>query len=257
MTQNLAIVTGAGQGIGEGIARRLAKDGFAVALADINAETVDTVTADLVTQGYPVKAYHLDVADRSAVFDLVDQAVADFGDLAVFINNAGEAFIDKFVDSDPKQVEHLIAVNLLGTYWGIQAAATRFLAQGRGGRIVNAASLAGVEASALQSAYSASKFGIRGLTQSAAKELAKDQITVNAYNPGIVRTPLRDGIDKKTAAIKGLTVPQQQANCLTEIGLGREGTPADVANLVSFLVGPDGGYTTGQSIQVDGGMHYL
>ncbi|WP_125710895.1 acetoin reductase [Lacticaseibacillus porcinae] len=257
MTQNLAIVTGAGQGIGEGIARRLAKDGFAIALADINAETVDAVTADLAAQGYPVKAYHLDVADRDAVFALVDQAVEDFGDLAVFINNAGEAFIDKFVDSDPKLVEHLISVNLLGTYWGIQAAATRFLAQGHGGRIVNAASLAGVEASALQSAYSASKFGIRGLTQSAAKELAKDQITVNAYNPGIVRTPLRDGIDKKTAAIKGLTVPQQQANCLTEIGLGREGTPEDVANLVSFLVGPDGGYTTGQSIQVDGGMHYL
>src|SRR5699024_10232555 len=114
-----------------------------------------------------------------------------------------------------------------GTYWGIQAAATQFKKQGHGGRIVNAASLAGYEASALQSAYSASKFGIRGLTQSAAKELAADQITVNAYNPGIVRTKMRDAIDAKTAAIKGKTVPAQQASCLAEIPLGREGTPAD------------------------------
>jgi meso-butanediol dehydrogenase/(S,S)-butanediol dehydrogenase/diacetyl reductase len=187
---------------------------------------------------------------------LVKTAVEDFGDLAVFVNNAGVAFIDSFVDSQPADVERLFDVNLKGTYWGIQAAAKQFIKQGKGGRIVNAASLAGVEASALQSAYSASKFGIRGLTQAASKELAKYKITVNAYNPGVVRTPLRDGIDKRTAEIKKIPIKEQQANVLTEISLGREATPEDVADVVSWFVSPHAKYITGQSVQVDGGMRY-
>ncbi|UQS86588.1 acetoin reductase [Nicoliella spurrieriana] len=252
-----AVITGAGQGIGEGIAHQLAKDGFAIAVADINEKTANQVANDLKQSGYSAKAYKLDVADRNAVFELVQNAVNELGELGVWVNNAGVAFIESFVDSDPKAFERLIDVNLKGTYWGIQAAAKQFLKQGHGGRIVNAASLAGVEASALQSAYSASKFGIRGLTQSAAKELAKDDITVNAYNPGVVRTPMRDAIDKKTAAIKGISIAEQRADVLTEIDRGREATPADVANLVSWLVNPKTEYITGQSFMVDGGMHYL
>lgn len=251
-----AIITGAGQGIGKAAAYRLAQDGFAIAVADINEQTAPKVAQGLRDLGYVAKAYIIDVADRNAVFDLVDQAVADLGELDVFVNNAGEAFIDPLVDSDPDQISRLLDVNLKGTFWGIQAAATRFKQQGHGGRIINAASLAGVEASALQSAYSASKFGIRGLTQSAAKELATDQITVNAYNPGIVRTPLRDGIDEKTAKIKGLTVKQQQANSLEEISLGREGQPEDVAEVIAWFASPSAAYITGQSILVDGGMKF-
>ncbi|MFT8825749.1 MAG: acetoin reductase [Liquorilactobacillus mali] len=253
----LAIITGAGQGIGEGIAYRLAKEGYVIAVADINQQKADKVVSNLTSQGFSSKAYYLDVAHRDEVFNLVSSAVNDFGDLEVFVNNAGVAFIDTFVDSAPEDFERVIDVNLKGTYWGIQAAAKQFLKQGKGGRIVNAASLAGVEASALQSAYSASKFGIRGLTQSAAKELAKDHITVNAYNPGIVRTPLRDSIDKKTAEIKNVSIAEQQARCLTEIANGREATPADVADVVAWFVSPGAEYITGQSIMVDGGMRYL
>ncbi|MCC7666839.1 acetoin reductase [Liquorilactobacillus satsumensis] len=252
----LAIVTGAGQGIGEAIAVRLAHDGYALAVADINLETAEKVAQKLSSAGYTAKAYYVDVAKRSEVFALVEQAVHELGELAVFVNNAGIAFIDKFVDSDSVKVERLLDVNLKGTYWGIQAAAQQFIKQGHGGRIVNAASLAGVEASALQSAYSASKFGIRGLTQSAAKELAQDHITVNAYNPGVVRTPLRDGIDKRTAQLKNVSLAQQQANVLTEIANGREATPTDVANVVAWFVSPEAAYITGQSLLVDGGMRY-
>ncbi|MEJ6400635.1 acetoin reductase [Nicoliella lavandulae] len=253
----LAVITGAGQGIGAGIAHQLAKEGYSIAVADINPTTAEQVANEINEAGGTAKAYQLDVANRNEVFDLLTNAINDLGELAVWVNNAGIAFIESFVDSDPKDFERLIDVNLKGTYWGIQAAAKQFLKQGHGGRIVNAASLAGVEASALQSAYSASKFGIRGLTQSAAKELAKDDITVNAYNPGVVRTPMRDAIDKRTAAIKGISIPEQQADVLTEIGRGREATPADVANLVSWLVNPKTEYITGQSFMVDGGMHYL
>lgn len=252
----LAIVTGSGQGIGEGIVYRLAKDGFAVAVADINPQTAKNVAKTLIDKGFEAKAYVLDVANRSAVFQLIEQAVSDFGELAVFVNNAGVAFIDSIIDSDSERVERLFDVNIKGTYWGIQAAATQFKKQGYGGRIINAASLASVEGSALQSAYSASKFAIRGLTQSAAKELAKDHITVNAYNPGIVRTAMRDEIDKKTAQIKGISIEQQQQNCLNEIYLGREGRPEDVAEVVAWFASDAAEYITGQSILVDGGMRF-
>ncbi|MBT8834653.1 hypothetical protein BTH58_02810 [Lactobacillus delbrueckii subsp. bulgaricus] len=116
--------------------------------------------------------------------------------------------------------------------------------------------LAGYEASALQSAYSVSKFGIRGLTQAAAKELAVDKITVNAYNPGIVRTKMRDAIDKKIAKIKHETITQQHANCLKEIALGREAKPSYVAEVVAWFASSGAGYVTGQSLQVDDGMRF-
>lgn len=252
----LAIITGAGQGIGEGIAYRLAQDGYAIAVADINPVTAEQVAENLREKSVSAKAYQLDVANRDEVFNLVKQAVSDLGDLNVFVNNAGVAFIDSIVDSDPAAIERLLDVNLKGIYWGIQAAARQFQKQDQGGRIINAASLAGVEASALQSAYSASKFAIRGLTQSAAKELAVDQITVNAYDPGVVRTPLRDAIDQRTAEINHISVPTQKAHVLAEIALGREGKPADVAEVVAWLASPAAGYITGQSILVDGGMRF-
>ncbi|MCT1226488.1 acetoin reductase [Lactococcus lactis] len=252
----LAIITGSGQGIGEGIAHRLAADGFAIAVADINPQTSKKVAKVLINKGFEAKDYVVDVANRSAVFKLVAQAAEDFGELAVFVNNAGIAFIDSIVDSDSEKIERLFDVNIKGTYWGIQAAATQFKKQGHGGRIINAASLASVEGSALQSAYSASKFAVRGLTQSAAKELAKDHITVNAYNPGIVRTAMRDTIDKKTAQIKGISIEEQQQNCLNEIYLGREGKQEDVAEVVAWFASDAAEYITGQSILVDGGMRF-
>ena len=252
----LAIITGSGQGIGEGIAHRLAADGFAIAVADINPQTAKKVAKVLINKGFEAKDYVVDVANRSAVFNLVAQAVEDFGELAVFVNNAGIAFIDSIVDSDSEKIERLFDVNIKGTYWGIQAAAAQLKKQGHGGRFINAASLASVEGSAFQSAYSASKFAVRGLTQSAAKELAKDHITVNAYSPGIVRTAMRDAIDKKTAQIKGISIAEQQQNCLNEIYLGREGKPEDVAEVVAWFASDAAEYITGQSILVDGGMRF-
>ncbi len=132
MMTKLAIVTGAGQGIGEGIAHRLAKDGYAVAVADINQRTAKKVAKDLKDAGFKAKAYYVDVAHRDEVFDLVKTAVKDLGELAAFINNAGVAFIDSFVNSRPNDVERLLDVNLKGTYWGVQAAAEQFIKQGHG-----------------------------------------------------------------------------------------------------------------------------
>ncbi|WP_395320011.1 acetoin reductase [Fructilactobacillus frigidiflavus] len=257
MTNKVAIVTGSGRGIGESIAKQLAQENYTVAIADINDETAAQVANEInANEGQTAKAYHLDVANRTEFFDVVNQVVVDFGQLDVLINNAGIAFIDEIVDSDPEKVERLFDVNLKGTFWGIQAAAQQFKKQGTGGKIINAASLASIEGSALQGAYSASKFAIRGLGQSAAKELAKDKITVNAYDPGIVLTPLRDAIDERTAELKKTTFSKQRQSVIDEIALGRAATPQDVADVVAFLVSDKANYLTGQSILIDGGMRY-
>ncbi|USS85572.1 acetoin reductase [Fructilactobacillus myrtifloralis] len=257
MTQKVAIITGSGRGIGAAIANQLAGEGYAIAVADIDPQTADQVAQSInQNAGQTARAYVVDVAKRDEVFRLVDEVVQDWGRLDLFVNNAGIAIIASIIDSDPEEVERLLNVNLLGTFWGIQAAATQFKRQGTGGKIINAASLASVEGSALQGAYSASKFAIRGLGQSAAKELAPDQITVNAYDPGIVLTSLRDGIDETTANLKQRTFAEQRASVVNEIALKRAATPADVANVVSFLASPQADYITGQSILIDGGMRF-
>lgn len=253
MSKKVAIITGSGRGIGKAIAERLATENYYVAVVDIDESSAKYVSDSInAMKEKQAKYYVLDVADRKSVFDLVDKVVADFGRLDVFVNNAGVAYID----SDPKKVERLFDVNLKGTFWGIQAAAKQLKKQGSGGRIINDASLAAVEGSALQGAYSASKFAIRGLGQSAAKELAKYNITVNAYDPGIVITPLRDYIDQRTAQIKDTTAEIQRQSVVNEIALGRAALPDDVADVVSFLVSQQANYITGQSILIDGGMRF-
>ena len=257
MSKKVAIITGSGRGIGKAIDERIATENYYVAVVDIDESSAKYVSDSInAIKENQAKYYVLDVADRKSVFDLVDKVVADFGRLDVFVNNAGIAYIDSIIDSDPEKVERLFDVNLKGTFWGIQAAAKQLKKQGSGGRIINAASLAAVEGSALQGAYSASKFAIRGLGQSAAKELAKYNITVNAYDPGIVITPLRDYIDQRTAQIKNTTAEIQRQSVVNEIALGRAALPDDVADVVSFLVSQQAKYITGQSILIDGGMRF-
>lgn len=257
MTKKVAIITGSGKGIGAAIAKQLAKENYFVAVADIDQESARKVSYEINSE-HPNQSqfYEIDVSKRDQVFNLVEKVVSDFGQLDVFVNNAGIAYIDSIVDSDPKRVEHLFDVNLKGTFWGIQAAARQFQKQGNGGKIINAASLASVEGSALQGSYSASKFAIRGLGQSAAKELAKDNITVNAYDPGIVITQLRDYIDQRTAEIKNTTPEKQRASVIDEIALKRPAMPEDVADVVSFFASDQANYITGQSILIDGGMRF-
>ncbi|USS90845.1 acetoin reductase [Fructilactobacillus carniphilus] len=257
MPKKVAIITGSGRGIGAAIAKQLAGEGYAIAVSDIDSDTADQVANDINQQdNQTARSYVVDVAERDEVFRLVNEVVQDFGQLDLFVNNAGIAFIASIVDSNPEEVKRLLNVNLLGTFWGIQAAATQFKKQGTGGKIINAASLASVEGSALQGAYSASKFAIRGLGQSAAKELAPDHITVNAYDPGIVLTPLRDGIDETTAKLKNTTFDEQRQGVVDEIALKRAATPEDVAQVISFLASPNADYITGQSILIDGGMRF-
>lgn len=252
----VALVTGAAQGIGRGIALRLARDGADVALVDIKADKLDAVRGEVEAIGRRAAAIVADVGSRDAVYAAIDDAEAALGGFDVMINNAGIVQVKPLADVMPEDLDRIFRINVDGVIWGIQAAAAKFKARGTGGKIVNAASIAGQDGFAMLGVYSATKFAVRALTQAAAKEYASAGVTVNAYCPGIVATDMWVEVDQRfadlTGAPKGATFKQY----VEGIALGRAQTPDDVAALVAFLASPDSDYITGQSIVTDGGIVY-
>lgn len=249
----VALVTGAARGIGLAIARRLSRDGMAVALADLDEAALDRAVADL---GGPAVTIVMDVTDRAAVFAGVDRAEAELGGFDVMINNAGIAQVQPVTEITEAEMDRIHAVNVKGVVWGIQAAAARFKARGQGGKIISAASIAAHEGYAMLGAYCGTKFAVRALTQVAAKELAGDGITVNAYCPGVVGTDMWTQIDARFAEVTGAAVGETYDAFVGGIALGRAQTPEDVARLVSYLASPDSDYMTGQCVIMDGGLVY-
>ena len=249
-----AIVTGAGRGIGRGIALRLARDGHAVAVNDVNKAIAEAVAAEIADAGGRSLAVPADVADRAAVFAVVERTAAELGSVDVMVANAGIAQVKTLLELLPEDLQRMFEINLFGVVYSMQAAAEQMKRQGTGGKIINAASIAAHAGFDLLGHYSASKFGVRALTQAAAKELAKDGITVNAYCPGIVGTDMWDLIDEQMGARNGNAKGETLAQYSQLIALGRVQTPEDVAGLVSYLAGPDSDYMTGQAVIVDGGI---
>ncbi len=254
MAERVALVTGAGRGIGAGIARRLATDGFDLALVDLAEST--TVADEVRALGRRAEAFAADVSDRAAVFGAVAGAVQALGGLDVMVNNAGVALVGPVSDVTEAELAKLWSVNVDGVLWGIQAAAASYIERGVGGTIINASSIAGHEGFAMLGAYSATKFAVRALTQAAAKELAVHGITVNAYCPGVVGTDMWVEIDRRFADLTGAPVGATYEKFVGGIALGRAQTPEDVAAFVSYLAGPDAAYMTGQSGLIDGGIVY-
>jgi len=252
----VALVTGAGQGIGRGIALRLAQDGADVAVVDINGESAGLVAAEVEALGRKATAFVADVSNRDAVYEAVSYAEDVLGGFDVMVNNAGIAQVKTISEALTEDMENILGINVGGVLWGIQAAAAKFIERSQPGKIINASSIAGHEGFEMLGVYSASKFAVRALTQTAAKEYAKAGITVNAYCPGIVGTDMWVTIDKQMAAITGAELGETFKKYASGIALGRAETPEDVAALVSFLAGPDADYITGQSIITDGGMIY-
>lgn len=252
-----ALVTGAGSGIGAAIAARLARDGFAVALLDLNAESADRNAASIVADGGTAISLSGDVSVRDDVFAAVDRTWREFETFDVMINNAAIGPVKPILDATLDDFDRIMHINVLSALWGIQAAAEKFIELGRGGKIINAVSQAGHKGDGFVPLYAASKFAVRGLTQSAAMALAKHQITVNGYCPGLVDTPMWHSISSALAESEDRPVEDVRAEQMGRIALGRYQTPDDVAAFVSFLAGPDSDYLTGQSVLNDGGMVYL
>ncbi|MCY9807339.1 (S)-acetoin forming diacetyl reductase [Lentilactobacillus senioris] len=254
MTSKVALVTGAGQGIGESIAKRLAKDGFAVALVGRHAEKTDRVANEINQAGGHAISLVADVANRDEVFSVVDKTVNELGDLNVIVNNAGVAPTTPIYEVTPEQLQNVTMINTGGVIWGTQAAHAAMKKLGHGGKIINATSQAGEVGNPNLTVYGSTKFAIRGITQTTAKELAADNITVNAFAPGIVITPMMEDIAHEVGKNAGESDEWGMQTFAKDITLGRVSKPEDVSAVVAFLAGPDSDYITGQTITVDGGM---
>ncbi|CQD18076.1 3-ketoacyl-(acyl-carrier-protein) reductase [Mycobacterium lentiflavum] len=238
LDQRVAVVTGAGQGIGCEIARSLAGHGARVVLADIDAELVDKAAAEVGGIGVTC-----DITSEEQVHDLVGAAVGNFGRLDVFVNNAGitrDASLKKMSVSD---FDAVVAVHLRGTWLGVREASAVMREQ-KSGSIINMSSLSGKSGNPGQTNYSAAKAGIVGLTKAAAKEVAHHNVRVNAIQPGLIRTPM-------TAAMPPAVFAEREA----AIPMKRAGEPAEVAGAVVFLASDLSSYVTGAVIEVGGGRN--
>lgn len=253
--QRSALVTGAARGIGRAIADRLLADGLAVSYADLPSTRTSLETA-LAAAGPGAQALEVDVVNADSVQVALDAHIARFGGLDVLVANAGIAITAPVLETTPEQWQQTMEVNLRGVLHCYQSAARQMITQGRGGRLIAAGSVAAHRGGKWQGAYSASKFAVRGLSQSLAQELAEHQITVNLYSPGVVDTAMWTGIDEAVTARRGTDTGSELSAMAAQIPLGRLETPADVAGLVSFLASGDSAYVTGQSFVVDGGLWF-
>ena len=256
VTNKVALVTGAAQGIGRGIALRLAKDGFDLTLVDLKEDKLEAVAKEIESLGRRVTTFAADVSKRDDIYAAIDYTEKELGGFDVIVNNAGIAQVKPLSEVMPEEVDRIFKINIEGVLWGIQAAAAKFKERGQKGKIINASSIAGHDGFAMLGVYSATKFAVRALTQAAAKEYASAGITVNAYCPGIVGTDMWVEIDERFAEITGAPKGETYKKFVEGIALGRAQTPDDVAALVSFLAGPDSDYITGQAILTDGGIVY-
>mgnify|MGYP002735506671 FL=1 len=253
----VAVITGSAQGLGKGIAEKLAQQGYGVVLCDLNEEVLNTTYEEFKGKNFEVSSLVADVTKPEDHEALVKNAVDTFGKLDVYINNAGvEGEVEQIEKINAQNFDFVFDVNVKGVLFGIQAAAKQMRKQGHGGTIINASSIAGHEGFDFLATYSASKFAVRGLTQTASKELAKDNIRVNAYCPGIAATGMWDRLDEKFMEVLGTKKGEALEQFASTISLGRTQQPNDVANLVAFLASEDANYITGQAILTDGGIIY-
>lgn len=249
------VITGAAGGIGAAIAKALAADGGRITVADLSEAAARTVAGEITAAGGTAIAVAVDVRQRAQVRALIDQAVAAHGRLDVLFNNAGVAQTRPFLNITEEDWRFVTDVNALGVLIGMQEAIKTFKAQGGGGKIINTASIAAKQGYEPLAHYCASKFAVVALTQAAARAFGKEQITVNAFCPGVVATDMWKTIDKGFRD-SGLTSHDNEAFDTFAAGavLGRPSTPADLVGVARFLASSASDFMTGQSLLVDGGM---
>lgn len=247
-----ALVTGGGRGIGASIVRALITQGARVSMLGRTAATLERLAQELRSCGAQVFCVAADVARRESVDSAFTAARTMFGPIELLINNAGQASSAPITKRDDALWDHLLAVNLSGTYFGIQAALPDML-RGGYGRIVNIASTAGLTGYPYVAAYCAAKHGVIGLTRAVARELATRNITVNAVCPGYTDTDLVREAAAKISAVTGRKLEDALQAMTRSNPQGRLVQPDEVANAVAWLCLPGSESVTGQSIAVAGG----
>ena len=237
------LISGAGRGLGEGIARHLASEGAVVGVADVNGETARDVTAAITSVGGKAFAYEADLGRRQAFFDVAEAFASDAGPLRAVINNASVLVYEPIEKVTEETLDRMLSAGLKSVFWGVQA----FLAhrdESRPGNILNYSSPVAYRGRPNTGAYTTIKAGIAGLTKVLAGELGPRGIRVNAIAPGSVPTP----------ATEGFVTPEQYAERAKNIPLRRNGTPDDVAKAVAFLLSDDAAFINGAMRAVDGGI---
>ncbi|KAL6303294.1 NAD-binding protein [Sparassis latifolia] len=249
----IAIVTGAARGIGEAVALRLANDGLDVAVTDVSAsaESLNAVAEKIRKTGRRAVAVTGDVSKESDVKAVIDKVVDSLGGVDVMVANAGIVMNKPAIETTLEEYNRVMSINATGIFLSFKYAALQMIKQGRGGRIIGASSLAGKTGMTNLSAYSASKFAVRGLTQTCALEWARYNITVNSYCPGIIYTPMLTE-SKKVEDDKD--APPIEAVRLQKSTPGAQ--PSVIGNLVSFLAQKDNNFVSGQSININGGIYF-
>ncbi len=271
LSGKVALVTGASgeRGLGRAIALRLAEEGADVVVNDIVAQRegsvgwggLPDVVREIEALGRQALSIVADVSDSKQVDDMVRQALERFAQIDILVNNAGaRAGRDRMpvVDLDEKAWDLVQRVNVKGTFLCCKAVARSMIDQGQGGKIINMSSVSGKKGSARYAAYCASKFAVRGFTQSLALELAPYRITVNALCPGLIET---ERVDDMAAALapEGLSAEEYRQQMMTRVTsgtpLGRIGQVSDVAKIAAFLASSESDFITGLSVNVAGGSH--
>ncbi|UCG35894.1 MAG: 3-oxoacyl-[acyl-carrier-protein] reductase [Candidatus Omnitrophota bacterium] len=238
---NVAIVTGAAQGIGKEIALHLAKAGAKVAIFDLNEDKLKETLKEInaVSEGLALK---VDVTNLSEAEENVNKVVDKLGRVDILVNNAGITKDSLFLRLSESDWDKVLTVNLKGAF-NCTKAVSRLMVKQRYGRIINISSVIGLMGNVGQANYAASKAGLIGLTKSLAKELGTRSVTVNAIAPGYIQTAMTDALDEKV-----------KEEMFKRIPLGRFGQPSDVAKAVTFLASSEADYITGQVLVIDGGL---
>ena len=251
-----AVITGAASGIGRAIAAALAADGFSVVIADLDEANGRAAAAEIGVSNQGRTIFHrVDVTDRASVGAAIEACTHQFGSIKVMVNNAGFNKPEPFLEASEDTWHKIMNVNALGVMIGIQEAAKAMIAKKTNGKIINTASSAGRTGYAEWAPYCASKFAVVALTHAGARALAANGITVNAFAPGVVATPLWEQLDKDLMAMGVSSAPgEAMDNFSKSILLGRVAQPADVVGTVRFLASPASDYMTGQVLMIDGGM---
>lgn len=251
----VALVTGGGRGIGAAIATRLARGGANVAITDYDGASADALAARLRGAGLQAAGYAMDVTQAASVADTVAAIERDLGPIAILVNNAGVSHFTAFLDMSEAEWDQVLTVNLKGVFLTCRTVLPGMAAR-RAGRIVNMSSILGKLGEPNFVHYAASKFGVLGLTQSLAAEFAAFDITANCVCPGIVETPLWNGLDEEAVARSDLFASAQEVRdyVRSRIPLGRTQPVEDIAEMVAFLASDKARNMTGGSYHVDGGM---
>jgi NAD(P)-dependent dehydrogenase (short-subunit alcohol dehydrogenase family) len=254
LTDQIALVTGAGQGIGKSTALALAQEGTNVVVADINGQAAEETSSEITALGRQSLALQTDVGNVQAIDRMVRQTIETFGHIDISVHNAGVTRRAYIMDLTEEDWDRIHRVNAKGVFFCLQRVAREMIPRRRG-RIVNIASIAGKGyAGTSNAAYAASKGAVISLTKTAAQQLARHNINVNAICPGVTRTALSEANLRLRAQEENVTLEEMERRRSQAIPLGRPNDPEDIAAMAVFLSSPGARNITGQSFNVDGGI---